>query len=247
MDYLIVFLIISFLGWIIETIFRSIIEEKKLINPGFLKGPYLPIYGFGGITLFILSKYLIGEHIIYSIFAFFISLTFIELITGLIFENYFKIKLWDYSKQIFNYKGIICLEFSLYWTFLGLVFQKYLYPLFSKISTIELNTYLIFGIGIIYGIIFTDTFSSFEFAYKIKKMSKELRKDIKEKIKNHIVHMNDVFNEFRKFNYERHKNKRSIGNLFPIIDSYFRISDKNLKHNLENFIQEYKERKINKK
>lgn len=38
------FIIYSFLGWIMESVFRSICE-RKIINTGFLIGPVCPIYG----------------------------------------------------------------------------------------------------------------------------------------------------------------------------------------------------------
>lgn len=44
------FVIYSFLGWILESIFRSFCE-KKLINTGFLIGPICPIYGAGAIIM----------------------------------------------------------------------------------------------------------------------------------------------------------------------------------------------------
>ena len=44
------FVIYSILGWVLESIFRSICE-KKLINTGFLKGPFCPIYGVGAIIM----------------------------------------------------------------------------------------------------------------------------------------------------------------------------------------------------
>ena len=45
------FIIYSFLGWVMESIVRTV-SEKKLINTGFLHGPYCPIYGIGAIILF---------------------------------------------------------------------------------------------------------------------------------------------------------------------------------------------------
>ena len=47
------FIIYSILGWVLESIFRSICE-KKLINTGFLKGPFCPIYGVGALIMIIL-------------------------------------------------------------------------------------------------------------------------------------------------------------------------------------------------
>ncbi|MBM6860786.1 putative ABC transporter permease, partial [Clostridium saudiense] len=52
--------------------------------------------------------------------------TFVELITGLIMRVYFKKDYWDYSDLKYNYKGIICLEFSLIWTVLSLIGVKYI-------------------------------------------------------------------------------------------------------------------------
>ena len=46
------FVIYSFAGWVMESIFRSLCE-RKIINTGFLKGPYCPIYGIGAIIIFI--------------------------------------------------------------------------------------------------------------------------------------------------------------------------------------------------
>ena len=44
------FYIGSIAGWVLELFFRKIVcSEHKWINPGFLTGPYLPLYGFGCI------------------------------------------------------------------------------------------------------------------------------------------------------------------------------------------------------
>ena len=44
------FIIYSVLGWIMESIYRSICE-RKVINTGFLKGPFCPIYGIGAVIM----------------------------------------------------------------------------------------------------------------------------------------------------------------------------------------------------
>ena len=48
--YYLWFTIYSVLGWVYESILCSI-EEKKIINRGFLNGPYCPIYGAGGAAI----------------------------------------------------------------------------------------------------------------------------------------------------------------------------------------------------
>ena len=45
-----IFIIISFLGYILEVIVCSY-NYKKLVNRGFFFGPDCPIYGLGGIII----------------------------------------------------------------------------------------------------------------------------------------------------------------------------------------------------
>ena len=52
--YLIEFLIFLFIGWVIDSAYRSV-ASSKLRNSGYFKGPFCPIYGFGGtLTFYIL-------------------------------------------------------------------------------------------------------------------------------------------------------------------------------------------------
>ena len=46
------FFIYSIAGWMLESTYRSLIE-RKVINSGFLHGPYCPIYGFGAVIMFL--------------------------------------------------------------------------------------------------------------------------------------------------------------------------------------------------
>lgn len=48
--------------------------------------------------------------------------TFIELIFGVIFNILLKKDIWDYSKIPFNFKGQICLLYSLLWGVLSIFF-----------------------------------------------------------------------------------------------------------------------------
>jgi len=49
-ETLFIFVVFSVAGWILESAFRSL-RAKRMVNPGLLSGPYLPIYGFGAILL----------------------------------------------------------------------------------------------------------------------------------------------------------------------------------------------------
>ena len=51
------FIIYSFLGWIVEIIDIYILYGK-IVNRGFLIGPYCPIYGVGALIItFVLTEY----------------------------------------------------------------------------------------------------------------------------------------------------------------------------------------------
>lgn len=56
MKVYLLFWIFSVFGWIMEEIVCSI-SEKKIVNRGFLIGPYCPIYGFGGLIMIFLIPY----------------------------------------------------------------------------------------------------------------------------------------------------------------------------------------------
>ncbi len=64
--YLYLFVIGSFLGYIGEVFFRRYFSMKRWINPGFLKGPCLPLYGFGLMGLHFICelgfKYLLNPN-----------------------------------------------------------------------------------------------------------------------------------------------------------------------------------------
>ena len=124
MKYLVIistlFVIGSLLGWVIELFFRRFVSQKKWMNPGFLTGPYLPIYGFGVIVLYGVSNIPLGINtqvwdIVARVATIGVGMTLIEFVAGLIFIKGLKIKLWDYSNRKGNIMGIICPSFSLIW------------------------------------------------------------------------------------------------------------------------------------
>ena len=118
-QWLLFFYIYCFLGWIIESTIVSY-TQKKLVNRGYLKGPILPIYGFGSIiVLFVTLPYRNNFFLIY--FLGMISATILEYFSGWLMENTLKIKYWDYTNERFNLHGRICLSSSLFWGVLSLV------------------------------------------------------------------------------------------------------------------------------
>ena len=121
------FYIGSLVGWGIEVIFRRFFSsanpQRRWINPGFLTGPYLPLYGFSLCVLYLLAQMegvlpiqnlFVRKLMLFALMA--LVVTGVEYITGLIFIKGLHTKLWDYSTQWGNIGGIICPKF----TFFGL-------------------------------------------------------------------------------------------------------------------------------
>ena len=124
-NYLFIFMIGSILGFFLELFYRKI-HCKKWIKPGVFNGCYLPLYGIGlalSYLIYNLNVNVFAQFVLSVVF-----LTFIELICGVIFIKCFKIPLWDYSNKFLNYKGLICLEFSLAWGVLSLIFILLVFP-----------------------------------------------------------------------------------------------------------------------
>ena len=51
-----------------------------------------------------------------------IMITIVELIFGLVFNVMLGMKVWDYSEELFNFKGQICPLFTFMWWGLSLIF-----------------------------------------------------------------------------------------------------------------------------
>lgn len=199
MKYLVIistlFVIGSLLGWVIELFFRRFVSQKKWVNPGFLTGPYLPIYGFGVVVLYAVSNIplrieLKAVDIIVRIIIIGFGMTFIEFIAGLIFIKGLKIKLWDYSDRKGNIMGIICPIFSLAWLVVGSLYYFLLNPvLIQGISWISENLVYTFFVGGVVGAMVVDLSYSIHLATKLKQFKEmqglrfeEFKKEFKKKV-----------------------------------------------------------------
>lgn len=167
------FYIGSTFGWFLELFYRRFKRsntEHKWVNPGFLQGPYVPLYGFGLDVLFALSLltgYLPAMSKSVEVIVIFvvssILMTLLELIAGEIFILGFKVQLWDYSKCRGNFKGIICPSFSIAWGALGTLYYYLINPfIIDAIIWLSKNLVFSFVIGMFFGVFLVD------FAYTIR-------------------------------------------------------------------------------
>ncbi len=120
------FCLFSVLGWVLEVVYRSL-HNRRFVNPGLLKGPYLVLYGTGSIILIESVLMTHESSFIVKALVYFIATTGLELASGLIAQYFFHIRLWDYSDQRFQYKGYICAKFSIYWILLAFAFEFFVY------------------------------------------------------------------------------------------------------------------------
>ena len=196
MKYLVIistlFVIGSLLGWLIELLFRRFVSQKKWMNPGFLTGPYLPIYGFGVVALYGISNIPLGIEIqaldiIVRILIIGLGMTLIEFIAGLIFIKGCGVKLWDYSKRKGNIMGIICPTFSLIWIAVGSLYYFLLNPILVQgIDWISENLIYTYFIGLVIGAMVVDFAYSVHLATKLKQIKEtgdERFEDLKKKWK----------------------------------------------------------------
>lgn len=113
LDWLFFFYVYSFLGWIWESGYASVVS-KRPTNRGFLHGPLIPIYGFGALGVLLSTIDVRGSIPLIFLFGM-TGATVLELLTGFVMEKLFHVKYWDYSHFPFNFKGYICLFASLGW------------------------------------------------------------------------------------------------------------------------------------
>ena len=192
LEIIIYFITYSFLGWVMESIFRSI-SERKIINTGFLKGPFCPIYGVGAIIMLLfLKKFADNLAVLFIVSV--VVLTIWEYLVGVLLEKLFHTKYWDYSKNKFNFQGRICLMNSIFWGILGVVFVKYIHPAIENlIEKIDVRI-LIFVYSILGIVILVDMITSIVKVKnikvtleKIEKLNNEIREKLKEENVQYII------------------------------------------------------------
>ena len=100
------FFFYSFFGWCFESAYVSL-KQKRLVNRGFIHGPFLPLYGTGGVMMLVVSSPF-RDNLLLTFVAGCIGATVLEYVTGVAMEALFKVRYWDYSHKKLNFQGQIC-------------------------------------------------------------------------------------------------------------------------------------------
>ncbi len=173
----------ALLGYGIEFLFRNLISHsgpkgKYFINPGFCKGPYLPIYGVGLTVMFIIT-YLVdlkfdNPSAIVVIICITLAMTLIEFVGGVFLLKVMNLRLWDYRDRVGNIMGVICPLFSFFWGVIGAVYYLFIHPMaIDGIIWLSNNLAFSFFVGFFYGIFIIDDFVSTKDALAIKHFGDE--------------------------------------------------------------------------
>lgn len=127
------FVIGSFIGTILETIWAFCVDGHFEMRVGMVYGPFIPVYGGGAcfLTAALYKLYKLNDTLVFVISAF-VGAGF-EYFCSWLQEQMFGTVSWDYSDTPFNLDGRTNLMYALIWGFLGLVWVRYLYPWTAKL------------------------------------------------------------------------------------------------------------------
>ncbi len=135
------FLVYSFLGWILETVVAAM-KQKTFVNRGLVNLPFCILYGISAVFIIVLGAELDG---IWLFVGSIILTTLFEWIAGHLIEALYHERWWDYSNLHFNIDGYIALVPSLFWGVFAFVGMKwgndfflYLFKLMPKIARLGL-------------------------------------------------------------------------------------------------------------
>ena len=142
---LFLFFIFCNIGWVIESSIESL-YRRRFINRGFLNGPYIPIYCFGGMTILICCMpFQHNGFLVYIVGV--LSCTALEFFVGWVMESIFQKQFWDYSMLKFTYKNRISLIPSLFWGLLALFLVYVLYgPVDKLVSFVSAEFAMIYDL-----------------------------------------------------------------------------------------------------
>ncbi len=167
-QWLLYFYFYCFCGWVFESVYVSI-KDKKWTNRGFMRGPFLPIYGSGAIVMLLVSKP-VEDNIFLVYIMGCLGATALEYVTGVVMEAIFKVRYWDYSDEPFNYKGQICLKSTLAWGILTILMTYVVHkPVEAFVCACPQNLVTVVVL-LLTAVIFSDFAVSFKAAIDLRDM-----------------------------------------------------------------------------
>ncbi len=128
---MLLFFITAFAGSSWEVLL-FLFTEHAFINRGVYEGPYLPIYGAGGLLLSMLLSRLREKPLLVFLLSMLIC-TVLEYFTSLFLECRWGIRWWDYSEHFLNLDGRVCLLGAIVFGLGGTALVCLFLPFFEKL------------------------------------------------------------------------------------------------------------------
>lgn len=138
LDILLLFLVGSFLGVVIETIYCRVVHGKLVSRRGVIYGPFNQVYGFGAVLLTTALSPLADR----NIWGLFLGSALLgglfEAACSYIQEAMYGVVSWEYSGRRFSFLGgRTSLTYMIFWGALGTVYigavHPFLFDLFAQI------------------------------------------------------------------------------------------------------------------
>lgn len=173
--YFLFFMILSCCGWMMEMSVQ-LVTHRRMINRGFLIGPYCPIYGFGGLFITLFLTQFKNYPVLLFVMAVVVC-SALEYLTSYFMEKIFHARWWDYSQKRWNLHGRICLETSTAFGVLGILFVYLVNPfLFETLSQIPENTLNMIAATLV-ALFIVDIAVSFQIILNVKRTAKQFEKE----------------------------------------------------------------------
>lgn len=204
-EWLFYFYFYCFFGWIFESVYVSL-KQRQWINRGFMKGPWLPLYGSGAVLILLITGPF-TEYPLAVAFVGMIAATLLEYVTGVAMVKIFHVRYWDYSNQKIQFQGHICLTSSVAWGALSMLMVYVIHqPIAEMIGriNIELLSMLSF---------LTTVLMMFDFTYSFRN-AMDLRELLiqTEKIRQHLDSVLDEKLEKLRTDMEKYSKRLLLSN-----------------------------------
>lgn len=195
LQWLTFFYIYCFFGWCFESTYVSL-KERHPVNRGFMTGPYIPLYGSGAVLILFVTLPVRDNYVLMYIFGA-VAATVLEYFTGVIMEQLFGVRYWDYSDQKFNFQGQICLSSTIVWGFLTLFLVEIIHHPIEQIVLL-IDEKVLTNLTMIFTVVFTFDFSTaFRTAIDLKDVliqAEKAKKEI-ELMQKRVEVLEAVFND----------------------------------------------------
>lgn len=150
-NVVVIFFICSFIGWVWEVCFH-LVEDGVFVNRGVMHGPWLPIYGFGGVMIAI-ALFKLRRKPAIEFIAIVVLCGIVEYMTGWALETIHGERWWDYTGYFLNINGRVCAEGLLVFGIGGMAGVYFLFPFLDN-QLSKVNGKIITAISVVLIVLF---------------------------------------------------------------------------------------------